>query len=95
MDGYVRGTTEFEAALSDLLVQIQYKYDTENLNINFINTKIYPSKVDEVNNFVETLEPSKKPYKVGNRSVSKLNEILEIILDSTNQSNISILISVS
>lgn len=93
MDGYVRGTTEFEAALSDLLVQIQYKYDTENLNINFINTKIYPSKVDEVNNFVETLEPSKKPYKVGNRSVSKLNEILEIILDSTNQNNISILIS--
>ena len=93
MDGYVRGTTEFEAALSDLLVQIQYKYNKENLNINFINTKIYPSKVDEVNSFVETLEPSKKPYRVGNRSVSKLNEILEIILDSTKQNNISILTS--
>ena len=93
MDGYVRNTTEFEAALSDLLVQIQYKYDKENLNVNFINTKIYPSEIDEVNKFVEKLEPSKAPYKVGNRSVSKLNEILEIILDSTNQENISILIS--
>ena len=98
MDGYVKGTTEFEAALSDLLVQLQYKYnkekkDNQNLNINFINTKIYPSKVDEVNNFVETLEPSKAPYKVGNRSVSKLNEILEIILDSTKQNEISILTS--
>ena len=98
MDGYVKGTTEFEAALSDLLVQLQYKYnkeknDNQNLKINFINTKIYPSKVDEVNNFVETLEPSKAPYKVGNRSVSKLNEILEIILDSTKQNEISILTS--
>jgi hypothetical protein len=98
MDGYVEGTTEFEAALSDLLVQLQYKYNKEknnnqNLNINFINTKIYPSKVDEVNNFVETLEPSKAPYKVGNRTVSKLNEILEIILDSTKQNEISILTS--
>lgn len=97
MDGYVEGTTEFEAALSDLLVQINYKYNEENndqnLNINFINTKIYPSKVDELNNFVETLEPSKAPYKVGNRSVSKLNEILEIILDSTKQNEISILTS--
>jgi len=93
MDGYVRNTTEFEAALSDLLVQIQYKYDKENLNVNFINTKIYPSEIDEVNKFVEKLEPSKAPYKVGNKSVSKLNEILEIILDSTKQENISILIS--
>lgn len=98
MDGYVKGTTEFEAALSDLLVQIQYKYNkeknnNENLKINFINTKIYPSKVDEVNSFVEALEPRKAPYEVGNRSVSKLNEILEIILDSTKKDEISILTS--
>ncbi len=93
MDGYVRNTTEFEAALSDLLVQIKYYYDSEKLNVNFINTKIYESEIDEVNHFVETLEPSKAPYKVGNRSVSKLNEILEIILDSTSQKNVSILIS--
>lgn len=93
MDGYVRNTTEFEAALSDLLVQIQYKYENENLNINFINTKVYPSVVHEVNDFVESLEPSDAPYKVGNRSVSKLNEVLKMILDSTSQKNISILVS--
>jgi hypothetical protein len=93
MDGYVKGTTEFEAALSDLLVQMQYKYNKENINVNFINTKIYPSKVLEVKTFVETLDPTKKPYNDGNRTVSKLNEILETILDSTNKSNVSILIS--
>ncbi len=93
MDGYVNKTTEFEAALSDLLVQIQYRYDSENLNVNFINTKIHKSEITEVNDFVEKLEPSKSPYKVGDRSVSKLNEVLEIILDSTSQNNISVFIS--
>lgn len=93
MDGYVRNTTEFEGALSDLLVQMQYKYSKENLNINFINTKIHPSEVDEVNTFVEKLDPNKAPYKVGQRATSKFNEILETILDSTTQQNISILIS--
>lgn len=93
MDGYVNGTTEFEAALSDLLVQIQYQYDKENLNINFINTKIYPSQVSEVKDFVEALEPGKSPYKVGDRSTSKLNEILKLILDSTSEKDISIFVS--
>jgi hypothetical protein len=93
MDGYIRKTTEFEAALSDLLVQLQYHYDKKNIRVNFINTKVYPSQINEVQSFVETLEPEKAPYKVGNRTVSKLNEILKMILDSTNQNNISILFS--
>ena len=93
MDGYVKGSMEFEAALSDLLVQMQYKYNKENINVNFINTKVYPSKVVEVKTFVETLDPSKKPYNEGKRTVSKLNEILETILDSTSKSDVSILIS--
>jgi len=93
MDGYVKGTTEFEASLSDLLVQIQYHYDKENLKVNFVNTKVYPSTVSEVKDFVEALEPDKAPYKVGDRSVSKLNEILKMILDSTDQETVSILVS--
>lgn len=93
MDGYVKNATEFEAALSDLLVQIQYHYDNEYFDVNFINTKVYPSKVKEVNQFMEALEPSKAPYKVGNRSVSKLNEVFQMILDSTSKKNISILVS--
>ena len=56
---------------------MQYKYNKENINVNFINTKVYPSKVVEVKTFVETLDPSKKPYNEGKRTVSKLNEILE------------------
>lgn len=93
MDGYIRNTTDFEAALSDLLVQLQYHYDKKNLKVNFINTKIYPSQINEVQSFVEALEPEKAPYKVGNRTVSKLNEILKMILDSTRLDNISILVS--
>ncbi|MCB0537428.1 MAG: hypothetical protein KDE33_07850, partial [Bacteroidetes bacterium] len=83
----------FEAALSDLLVQIQYHYDSDNMNVNFINTKIYPSQVTEVKSFVESLEPNNAPFAVGKRGVSKLNEIMEMILDSTMENNISILVS--
>jgi hypothetical protein len=93
MDGYIRNTSEFEAALSDLLVQVQYHYGKKNLNVNFINTKIYPSQITEVKDFVEALEPEKTPYKVGDRTVSRLNEILKMILDSTAKENISILVS--
>lgn len=93
MDGYVKNRTEFEAALSDLLVQIQYHYDSDNMNVNFINTKIYPSQVTEVKSFVESLEPNNAPFAVGKRGVSKLNEIMEMILDSTMENNISILVS--
>ena len=94
MDGYVRNTTEFKVALTELLVRIQHKYGEENLNMNFINTKIHPSQVNNVGNFVKKLKPSKPPYNTGGeRSVSKLNEILGIMIDSTAQDNISILIS--
>jgi hypothetical protein len=93
MDGYIRNTTEFEAALSDLLVQLQYRYDNKNLKISFINTKIYPSELKEIQNFVEDLEPEKEPFKVGDKTVSKLNEILKLILNNTSQNDISILVS--
>lgn len=93
MDGYVRGITDFEASLSDLMVQLQYKYGKENLNVNFINTQVYPSEVDEVDGFIESLEPGSKPYRVGNMRVSRLNEIFKIILSKTDKQTISILIS--
>ena len=93
MDGYVKDITEFEAAISDLLVQLQYHYNSENLKVNFINTKIFPSTLNDVQTFVEALEPETAPYKVGDRSVSKLNEILRLVLDSTSKNNISILVS--
>ncbi len=94
MDGYVRGTTDFEASLSDLLVQLQYRYSKKNLNVNFINSKIYPSKVEEVSKFVRSLEPNNNsPYKVGNTSTSELNEIFKNILSKVDEETIGVLVS--
>lgn len=93
MDGYVKGTTDFEASLSDLLVQLQYRYSSENLDIYFINSKIYPSKVKEVSDFVKSLEPNRGPYKVGNKGVSELNEIFKNILSKVDEGTVGILVS--
>ncbi|MGH1386870.1 hypothetical protein [Kordia sp.] len=93
MDGYVTNTTEFEAAISELLVQIKYHYDSEAFDVSFINEEIHPSKVDEIEKFVEALEPNRLPYEVGVRTSSKLNEILKMVLENTSKDNISIFVS--
>lgn len=93
MDGYVKNTTEFEAALADLLVQTQYQYSKNSIKINFINSKIFPLEVNEINEFVSNLNPLKTPYNMGNRGESKLNEVLTNILDNTNKNDVSIFLS--
>jgi hypothetical protein len=93
MDGYVAKSSDFEAALSDLLVQTIYKYEKNKLKVSFINSRIYPSQITEVEDFVNALEPTEKPYKTGNRSASKLNNILDSILRRTSKNDISILVS--
>ena len=93
MDGYVNGITEFEAALADLVVEAQDYYGKENLAINFINSEIIPAQYDNINSFFKSLSPGKKPYNVGNKSVSELNELFKTVLSKTSKDDISILIS--
>jgi hypothetical protein len=94
MDGYVRGITDYEAALADLVVETRHHYGEDNMAINFVNTAVYPVKMDsDISNFFSSLEPKKGSYVVGNQSVSELNELFRMILERTNKNDISIFIS--
>jgi hypothetical protein len=95
MDGYVKGNTDFEAAIGRLLVLTKDYANQQNLHINFINSKIYPSKTVDISNFAEKLEPKSVEYNVGgkDRGVSDLNNVFKMILDSTGNGRIGILVS--
>lgn len=97
MDGYVKGNTDFEGAITRLLVNISNYLsgqDKLKLHINFINSKIFQAKEVDINNFAAKLEPGSITYNVGGKSrgVSDLNQVFRTVLDSTANS-ISILIS--
>lgn len=95
MDGYVKGNTSFEAAITRLLVDIDdYVRDKQKLNINLINSKIFPATQVDIRNFASKLEPGSKTFDVGGkgRSVSNLNDVFRMVLDSM-RSGISILVS--
>src|SRR5690606_26518809 len=89
MDGYVRGITDYEAALADLVVEIQHHYGEDNLSIYFVNTDVYPVKMDSnISDFFSSLEPKKGPYVIGDQSVSELNEIFRMIVGRTGKNDI-------
>ncbi|MCX6318986.1 MAG: hypothetical protein NTW29_17035 [Bacteroidetes bacterium] len=95
MDGYVKGNTSFEAAITTLLVLVKNYAGQENLHINFINAKIYPGTGIDISNFAQQLEPGSPVYNVGgkDRTVSDLNRIYRTILDSTRSGVVSVLVS--
>lgn len=92
MNGYVNGNTKFKGAIRDLLVMLKYYYDEKNIKINFINSDIYPSKIQEdIVSFSKTLNT--KTFKVGNTENSNINIIFKQILNKTDKNTISILLS--
>jgi hypothetical protein len=98
MDGYVFGKRDFENVVSEILVSSKIYCSTDsssNLDIYFINKKVYPaSNIQELTDFAEALETDKNAlYMKGERSASIFNEVLKIILDSTNYNTISVLVS--
>ncbi|MCU0468306.1 MAG: hypothetical protein MUF58_06870 [Arcicella sp.] len=97
MDGYIKGTTEFEAAVSDLLVLLGSNYQKDNIYPNFINNRVYPLKENlremTIEQLISTLEPNSATYRQGNQNESKLNSILGMVLKETTGNTISVLVS--
>lgn len=93
MDGYVNGVSNFESVLSDIVIGLNYHYEKNSVKFNFINSKIYPVEIADVNSFFSSLEPGKAPFKVGNQFVSELNQCLEKVLLETKDNGVSIFVS--
>lgn len=97
MDGYVKGVTEFETAIYNLLGDFKISGVCDSLNLNYINKSIPYSKQNalapDIQDFIEKLEPSIFRQRGGDRSVSDLKNVLNTVLETVNNKNAAILIS--
>ena len=92
MDGYVKGQTEFEQIVYNYLVDLKQIRVAKELNLNYINSKILPQQ-DDINDFIEKLEPTSFKAKGGNRGASDIALMIKEILADMNDSTVSIFIS--
>lgn len=97
MDGYVNGVTEFENTIYNLLGDIKTSGLCDSLNLHYINN-IIPYSLnnavrEDIQNFIEKLEPEIFRKRGGNRSVSDMDKILGTVLNKITNNNVVILIS--
>lgn len=96
MNGFINQNSEFQDAFQKLTALVKHHYEEENLSMNYINTKIHPRPVPtniDLLDFAEQLVKPKQFRSVGNVGSTDLNNIIDMILDETENNEISILIS--
>jgi hypothetical protein len=97
MDGYVKGQTKFETSIYSLLGALKTSDLCDKLNLNYINRKITFTKsnvpTEEIQDFIEKLEPSTFKQMGGDRGTSDLSEILKTVIEKVDDSNLAILTS--
>lgn len=92
MDGYVKGQTEFEQIVYNYLVSLKLAKITSELNLFYINSNVLPQQ-DDVQGFIEKLEPASFKAKGGNRGTSDISQMIGMIMNEMNDSTVSIFIS--
>lgn len=90
MDGYVNGNSSIKVALSRLLYGLEAK--SEYQKFYFFNTKAHPQKEGtKTKDFIGKL--TLKGIQVGDKSTSDLNLILETVLNTTEDNEVSVLVT--
>lgn len=92
MDGYVKGQTEFEHIVYNYLVDLKLAKITSELNLFYINSDVIPQQ-DDVQDFIQKLEPTAFKAKGGNRGASDIAQMLGMIMSEMNDSTVSVFIS--
>ena len=92
MDGYVKGQTDFEHIVYNYLVDLKQIRIAKELNLNYINSQILRQQ-DDINDFIEKLEPTSFKAKGGDRGSSDIALMVKDILAEMNDSVVSIFIS--
>jgi len=87
MNGYVNGHTEFEGAIRDMRVLLKFHYDEDKIKLFCINNQIH-----DVTGFANNIQIC-PCCGVGNTQSTNLNQIFEMILNTTDNNTISILFS--
>lgn len=96
MNGFINKTSEYQDAIQNMVVWLGNYYDTENIKLHYINERIIlkqkPKNIS-MTDFIEELLSPDNFKSNGNGASTKLNSIISIILNCTNENNISILLS--
>lgn len=95
MDGYVKGTTQFEQALYNYLTNIKISVEptiTDSLNLYYINREIIP-RGSSLEDFIEKLEPANFRAAGGNRGESDIADVLANVLKNTEGDVVSIMVT--
>lgn len=77
MDGYMNGLTEFKEVLYHILTEL--KGNDVGIKFAFINEETYDFDTQEINEFIEFLEPNNM-RGMGNRGDTELNHIIRNVL---------------
>lgn len=104
MDGFVNGITEFKDVIGNLLVNLKYFYDEDNIQIYFIRNEKAKIGQDEelvikkacesdIADFARAIDLSWKNDCKNRGQNTNLNNIFKTILDSTQNNTLSILVS--
>lgn len=97
MDGYVKGVTDFETAMYNLLADIKLGNFCDSLNLNYINSTVIENSVNalppDIEDFISKLEPTDFKTRGGQRGTTDIKEILRDVLGRVNDRNMALLIS--
>lgn len=92
MFGYVNGRTQLKDMLQNLLVDLNYVYNEDNIEIYFVNTKIHNNPIKTgIINFAGKLSPYS--IKIGQTGSSDLNDIFRQITSEIEDNSVSVLVS--
>lgn len=92
MYGYVKGVTEFEQSVYSYLSDIKISDICSEMNLYYINSKML-KQPDDVDDFINKLEPDTFKAKGGNMSTTDISNIIGNILNAHGKDTVSILIS--
>jgi hypothetical protein len=97
MLGYVGDNSSYKTTIYKLLADLKNIPSTENLNLNYINSKTIPIKVsasrDDIDDFYKRLNPTDFESKKGITISTDIEKMLKRILDKSNKKNLSVFIS--
>ncbi len=96
MNGFINKTSEYQDAIQNMVVWLEYHYDTENIKLHYINERVIlkekPKNIP-LPDFAQQMLTPVEFKSNGNGASTNLNSIIAMILNRTNENTISILLS--
>lgn len=93
MDGFINQESKYKRDLTRLTILLQDKYGKDNLRLFFINDGLFEKKGDDPVDVIDNMLVHTHFKHDGKRSNTKLSDLVDKVLDSTNQNSISLFIS--